>query len=111
MACPPLLLPLFLHLAPPGHKGTHVLHTCPPPGVGGSPSGSRPASSPPLPAFPHQDGRVLAGTQAHILALLTCILRHGVPPTPPPSILETFHWAEQYSWRSLLGCNCLFLIA
>ena len=34
---------------------------------------SRPASSPPLPAFPHKDGRVLAGTQAHILALLTCI--------------------------------------
>ena len=29
-ACPPLLLPLFLHLAHPGHKGTHALHTCPP---------------------------------------------------------------------------------
>lgn len=37
------------------------------------------------------------------------IKARGSPSTP--RILETFRWAEQYSWRSLFGYNCLFLIA
>ena len=43
-----------------------------------------PCLLPPLPTFPHKDSRVLAGMQARILALLTCILRHGAPPHPAP---------------------------
>ena len=110
-ACPPLLLPVFLHLAPPGHKGTHALHPCPPPGVGGGPSGSQPASSPPLPTFPHKDCLGAGWHAGSHPGLADLHIKARVPPTPPPSILETFRWAEQYSWRGLIGCKCLFLIA
>lgn len=109
-ACPPLLLPPSLHLASPGHQGAHALHLW----GWGQPLGFPACFLPSPPPLSHKRTGPGAGWQAGShpgLADLHIKARGSPPPPHPPCILETFRWAEQYSWRSLFVCNCLFLIA
>lgn len=106
-ACPPLLLPPSLHLAPPGYQGAHALH----PWGWGGPLRFPACFLPSPPLLSHTRMGLGPGWHAgsHPGLADLHIKARGSPSTP--RILETFRWAEQYSWRSLFGYNCLFLIA